>query len=460
MQSGNAAYFSVLISAGNAIQSLPAFCALSSLVQVLNALEVDPGRVWKGPWRWWDETFLDCCLPLSVVEQNGITLPEFICVAQCQGLRVQAYQPEADTPGKRISAAGVIGLSEFRAIIVRTCTATKPRQSGFLVVSYSRKTLGQTGDGHFSPLGAYHAPTDTVLILDTARFKYSPHWVSVALLYEAMIPHDSATDGPRGLVHLMPPGHGLVGSGGSFAMVRNLPLTFLERKTEASNEALSETIRQFARGMRAEQEQAQIKVLGDEGKFSEAWLHGMAERIITWELHAHIRIGLFLDRTDFVAVVSDEPRKCCRIICKLPRIEGEQRQVIDAIGRLSPEHHLSTRMLADLLLSKYSVEFLNDCSPRDLIALRSCVTVVLLGVQLFIELGDADPSNSALSPPHHAHSALERRALLSDLALLNSNPVAQANFPESHQWMALLPSAETRREVVRVAHQFNTLSED
>lgn len=32
------------------------------------------------------------------------------------------------------------------------------------------------GDGHFSPIGGYHAGRDLVLILDTARFKYPPHW--------------------------------------------------------------------------------------------------------------------------------------------------------------------------------------------------------------------------------------------------------------------------------------------
>ena len=33
-------------------QEEPAYCGLSTLVMVLNALEVDPGRIWKGPWRW------------------------------------------------------------------------------------------------------------------------------------------------------------------------------------------------------------------------------------------------------------------------------------------------------------------------------------------------------------------------------------------------------------------------
>jgi glutathione gamma-glutamylcysteinyltransferase len=35
-----------------------------------------------------------------------------------------------------------------------------------LVVSYSRRTFLQTGDGHFSPIGGYHPGQDLVLILD------------------------------------------------------------------------------------------------------------------------------------------------------------------------------------------------------------------------------------------------------------------------------------------------------
>ena len=39
------------------------------------------------------------------------------------------------------------------------------------------RRLGQTGDGHFSPIGGYDAASDQVLLLDVARFKYPPHWV-------------------------------------------------------------------------------------------------------------------------------------------------------------------------------------------------------------------------------------------------------------------------------------------
>ena len=45
-------------------QSDPAYCGLGSLVMALNALAIDPERLWKGAWRWFAEDMLDCCLVL------------------------------------------------------------------------------------------------------------------------------------------------------------------------------------------------------------------------------------------------------------------------------------------------------------------------------------------------------------------------------------------------------------
>lgn len=36
-------------------QDEPAFCGLASLAMVLNALAIDPRRIWKGAWRWFHE---------------------------------------------------------------------------------------------------------------------------------------------------------------------------------------------------------------------------------------------------------------------------------------------------------------------------------------------------------------------------------------------------------------------
>jgi glutathione gamma-glutamylcysteinyltransferase len=172
-------------------QDEPAFCGLSSLTMVLNALAIDPRRPWKGAWRWFHERLLDCCLPLSAVASQGVTLDQAACLARCNGAVAE------------LRRSGEFTLEEFRAAVADAC-ATGERH---LVVSYARPTFGQTGDGHFSPIGGYHAERDLALILDTARFKYPPHWVPVSMLFEAMKPEDKATGKPRGWLRLSAPPH-------------------------------------------------------------------------------------------------------------------------------------------------------------------------------------------------------------------------------------------------------------
>lgn len=58
--------------------------------------------------------------------------------------------------------------------------------------------MSQTGDGHFSPIGAFDESSDSVLVLDVARFKYSPHWLPLGALVKAMRAPDSVTGLPRG----------------------------------------------------------------------------------------------------------------------------------------------------------------------------------------------------------------------------------------------------------------------
>lgn len=86
----------------------------------------------------------------------------------------------------------------------------------------------QTGTGHFSPIGGYHAGRDMALILDVARFKYPPHWVPLTLLWEAMDRVDDATGHRRGYVfvcffyslsyHIIPAGSDIGHAGSSFWM--------------------------------------------------------------------------------------------------------------------------------------------------------------------------------------------------------------------------------------------------
>ena len=174
-------------------QSEPAYCGPSTLVIVLNALAVDPRRKWKGPWRWYDEHMLNCCIDLEEVKTTGITLSTFICLARCQGVSVQGQYASECT------------IDRFRDAIRQSCIEEADDadiQHKFLVVSYNRSVLSQTGAGHFSPVAAYDPQSDSVLILDTARFKYGAHWVSVPLLFESMQKIDPDTNKSRGFVLL------------------------------------------------------------------------------------------------------------------------------------------------------------------------------------------------------------------------------------------------------------------
>jgi len=175
-------------------QSDPAFCGLGSLVVALNALAIDPGRLWKGPWRWFAEDLLDCCVPLPQVRARGLTLDELSCLARCNGAEVEAVH---STPEP----------SDLHAF--RSALAACARGERVLIASYDRAALGQTGSGHFSPLGGYHAERDMVLLLDVARFKYPPHWVRGEALWRAMHAIDPAAGRSRGWLSLRARAHGV-----------------------------------------------------------------------------------------------------------------------------------------------------------------------------------------------------------------------------------------------------------
>ncbi|XP_050208204.1 glutathione gamma-glutamylcysteinyltransferase 1-like [Mercurialis annua] len=170
-------------------QSEPAYCGLASLSMVLNALAIDPGRKWKGPWRWFDESMLDCCEPLEVVKVKGISFGKLVCLANCAGAKVEAFRTNQST------------IDDFRQQVIKCCTT----DDCHLISSYHRGFFKQTGSGHFSPIGGYHAGKDMALILDVARFKYPPHWVPLTLLWEAMDSIDKATELRRGFLLISRP---------------------------------------------------------------------------------------------------------------------------------------------------------------------------------------------------------------------------------------------------------------
>uniref|UniRef100_A0A1I8JNM6 glutathione gamma-glutamylcysteinyltransferase n=1 Tax=Macrostomum lignano TaxID=282301 RepID=A0A1I8JNM6_9PLAT len=106
-------------------QDHPAYCGLATLVMCLNSLEVDPGRVWKGPWRWFHEEMLDCCVPLSKSAQ---------------------FRHHNERVEQLVMATEAASIRRVRA----GCQVCSQSEEKILVVSYGRQGLDQTGDGHFA----------------------------------------------------------------------------------------------------------------------------------------------------------------------------------------------------------------------------------------------------------------------------------------------------------------------
>ena len=179
---GNARNFFPLIT-NFASQSDVSMCGPASLAMVLNALKLDPMRVWRRPWRWWsDEMFACCDGSLQAMKSSGVTLEFFDRIARSQhGITVET----------RIA----LGMEEFREALRKSCSS---EANVHVIVSFGREALGQTGIGHFSPVAALHPEKDLALILDVARFKYPPYWVKIEELYEAMKGIDPVTGKPRG----------------------------------------------------------------------------------------------------------------------------------------------------------------------------------------------------------------------------------------------------------------------
>lgn len=131
----------------------------------------------------YSDDMLECThTPREQIREKGMTFAELACLARCNGLRVVSRR--ADT----------VSRETFLADLKRVSAS----EDMHMVVSFSRKTLGQTGDGHFSPIGAYHPGKNQALVLDTARFKYPSYFCDADLLYDAMGELDAVTGLPRG----------------------------------------------------------------------------------------------------------------------------------------------------------------------------------------------------------------------------------------------------------------------
>jgi glutathione gamma-glutamylcysteinyltransferase len=137
-------------------------------------------------WRWFSDEMLDCCAPLDKIRETGMTFAEVVSAGRCNGLNVKDKIADKTTYEQFISDLKLVTSST----------------NLHMITSFSRGSLSQTGDGHFSPIGCYDPESNYVLILDTARFKYPSYFVDAKLLFEAMVPIDAVTTKSRGYMIL------------------------------------------------------------------------------------------------------------------------------------------------------------------------------------------------------------------------------------------------------------------
>jgi hypothetical protein len=168
------------------------FCGPASLATALNSLGVrEPSPAAFFPYRrlTQDSLFTEQNLrikPFAAVQSSGLTLEQLAAFARNLGVETQALH--ADN-------LELAGLRERLLLALR-----EPNTR--VLVNYSRIPLGQEGDGHISPVAGYDEASDSLLVLDVARYKYPPVWIAMSSLVAAMQRVDPDAGRPRGLLFL------------------------------------------------------------------------------------------------------------------------------------------------------------------------------------------------------------------------------------------------------------------
>jgi len=156
-------------------QKTQAYCGVASMVMTLNTLKVPaPTSPEYQPYAMFTQDNLldvgtDAILPRATLARQGMTLDQLGGMLALHPVAVEVHHAE---PG---------GLDAFRKAASAHLAARH-----VVVVNYLRSALGQERGGHISPLAAYDAQADRFLVLDVARYKYPPVWVTASDLFDAM----------------------------------------------------------------------------------------------------------------------------------------------------------------------------------------------------------------------------------------------------------------------------------
>ncbi|KAF4346842.1 hypothetical protein G4B88_000142, partial [Cannabis sativa] len=119
-----------------------------------------------GPWRWFDDSMLDCCEPLEKIKSEGITFGKVACLAHCNGAKVDAFRTNGSS------------IEEFRKFVI-LCAAS---ENCHLITSYHRGHFKQSSRHESWNSVAMYLTEDVPLLLKLEDLKDIQHVLSVIFI--------------------------------------------------------------------------------------------------------------------------------------------------------------------------------------------------------------------------------------------------------------------------------------
>jgi hypothetical protein len=166
------------------------YCGVASAITVLNAMPikkpVDPiyaPHAYFTQRNFFTPEVVKIISPKTVLNQ-GMTRDEMVKTLARQGVKASSI------------AGDSIDESALRSLLQKTLGD----DGQFVLVNFSRASLGQDGGGHWSVLAAYDSLSDRALILDVSKYMYAPEWVEISTLRKAIDTLDTTSNKARGLV--------------------------------------------------------------------------------------------------------------------------------------------------------------------------------------------------------------------------------------------------------------------
>eukprot|EP00586_Coscinodiscus_wailesii_P020170 CAMPEP_0172497602 /NCGR_PEP_ID=MMETSP1066-20121228/102144_1 /TAXON_ID=671091 /ORGANISM="Coscinodiscus wailesii, Strain CCMP2513" /LENGTH=395 /DNA_ID=CAMNT_0013270465 /DNA_START=102 /DNA_END=1289 /DNA_ORIENTATION=- len=200
-----------LLENGLDAQINQAFCSVAAAAAVLNSLRprsianlpLDPTY---DPYRYATQAdvFNDCVGESVISGPEGILTPPFGLSLRQVGSMLRCLLPGGNDESKQeegqqrsrwnVKVVNVdpesVSLEMVRNDLMRALEDTDGVDSRVLI-NFHRASIGQVGGGHHSPIASYHPPSDSFLILDVAKYKYPPVWVSAEMLYRSLATVDT-----------------------------------------------------------------------------------------------------------------------------------------------------------------------------------------------------------------------------------------------------------------------------